>query len=89
MFMVLTNGKLQKKLPVTAYDYAVFLGDFVVLSEKDININRKNNLIVADSNSLLIFDVIDTENLPGNEMSRLEFSKFYKRTHKQINDIKS
>ena len=78
-----------KKLPVTAYDYAVFLGDFVVLSEKDININRKNNLIVADSNSHHIFDVIDTENLLGNEMSLLEFSKFYKRTHKQINDIKS
>ena len=65
------------------------LGDYVFLSEKDININRKNNLIVADSNNHLIFDVIDTENLPDNAMSFLEFSKFYKRTHKQINDIKS
>ena len=62
---------------------------YVFLSEKDININRKNNLIVADSNNHLIFDVIDTENLPDNAMSFLEFSKFYKRTHKQINDIKS
>jgi hypothetical protein len=65
------------------------LGDYVFLSEKDININRKNNLIVADSNNHLIFDVIYTKNLPDNAMSFLEFSKFYKRTHKQINDIKS
>ena len=46
-------------------------------------------MIVADSNNHLIFDVIDTENLPDNAMSFFEFSKFYKLTHKQINDIKS
>ena len=65
------------------------LGDFAVLRDKDINLKRMNTVIVADSNSHLIFDVIDTENLPGNAISLLEFNKFYKRTLKQINDIKS
>lgn len=65
------------------------LGDFAVLREKDNSLNRTNTLIVADSASHILFDIIDTENLPGNELSLLEFSKFYKRTQKQIYDIKS
>lgn len=65
------------------------LGDFVVLREKDNYLNRTDTLIVADSAAHLIFDIIDTEKLPENAMSLLEFSKFYKRTQKQIYDIKS
>ncbi len=65
------------------------LGDFVVLSEKDMSLDRKNTVIVSDSSNHCIFDIIDTEKLPGNAISLLEFSKFYKSTLKQINDIKS
>lgn len=65
------------------------LGDYAVLTEKDLSLNRKNTLIAADSNLHLVFDIIDTEVLPGNAMSLLDFSKFYKRTQKQIFDIKS
>ena len=65
------------------------LGDFAVLRDKDINLNRMNTVITADSSSHLLFDVIDTENLPAEAMSLLEFSKFYKQTQKQIYDIKS
>ncbi|EID84021.1 Calcineurin-like phosphoesterase [Treponema sp. JC4] len=65
------------------------LGDFVFLRDKDINLNRMNTVIAADSSSHLIFDVIDTENLPSEAISLLDFNKFYKGTQKQIYDIKS
>ena len=65
------------------------LGDYAVLSEKDLSLDRKNTLMATDSNLHLVFDIIDTEDLPGNAKSLLEFSKFYKQTQKQIYDIKS
>ena len=59
------------------------------MKEKDTYLNRTDTLIVADSALHHIFDIIDTEDLPGNAMSLLDFSKFYKQTQKQIYDIKS
>ena len=69
------------------------LGDFIILSEKDATVDRKNTLIASDSSKHLLFDVIDTECLSEwlqeNTISLQGFNRFYKHTMKKILDIKS
>ena len=76
--------------PVQVVGHTEFcLGDFIVLCDKDLTYNQKNTVIATDSKYHQIFGTIDTKQLPSDGISLLDFSKYYKKTMKYINDIKS
>ena len=65
------------------------LGDFVALTGKDMTNGNENIVIATDSKRHQVFGVIDTKTLGILPMTILEFNRFYKKTAKKINDIKS
>ncbi len=50
------------------------MGDFLALCRNDQSKNFKNTVIIADSKSHQVFGVIDTEHLPENAMTFLDFA---------------
>ena len=64
------------------------LGEYIIINEPNLQKDDTNYVIMTDSPTHDPLGIIDTQ-LQDEPMSLLEFSKYYKKTLKKINDIKS